>query len=107
VIAILGILGSAWPFLLAGGAALFALFTHLNATSKIAVAGQQVAQAQATVAQAQTQVAQTNDAVAQANATAAQAGAESLKEKVNVTNDVAALPPGAAADELRDGWTKD
>lgn len=106
MIAILGMLGSVWPYLLAGGAALFAVFTHLNAKSKVAAAGQQVAQAQAAVAQAQTQVAQTNDAAAQANATVAQAGADSLKEKVNVTNDVAAMPDGAAAAELRSDWVK-
>lgn len=106
MIAILSLLGSTWPYLVAAGSLLFALFTHLNGKAKVATAGQQVAQAQASVAQAQTTVAQVNDAAAQANTKAAQAGADSLKEKVNVTNDVAAMPDGAAAAELRSDWTK-
>lgn len=106
MIAILSLLGSAWPYLLAGGSVLFALFTHLNGKAKVAAAGQQVAQAQASVAQAQTTIAQTNDAAAQANATAAQAGADSIKEKTDATNAVASMPAGAAADELRNDWSK-
>jgi predicted homoserine dehydrogenase-like protein len=98
------------PYLIGGGvalaAAIAAIFSHLSATAKVAVADKKVADAQAAVAQAQTTVAQANDAAAQANAKAAQAGAESLKEKVNVTNDVAAMPAGAVADELRDDWSK-
>lgn len=83
------------------------LLMHWRASSQVAAAGQKVAEAQTVVAQAQTQIAETHDAEAQANATAAQAGADSLKEKVNVTNDVAAMPAGAAADELRSQWSKD
>jgi hypothetical protein len=106
VIALIGVLSNIWPFLLGGAGILWGVFKHFQANAKIATAGQQVAQAQTAVAQAQTTVAQVNDAASQANATAAQAGAESLKEKVNVTNDVAAMPAGAAADELRNDWTK-
>lgn len=107
MIALLSLLGSAWPYLLAGASLAFGVFTHLNSKAKVATAGQQVAQAQTTAAQAQTQIAEAHDAEAQANATAAQAGADSIKEKANVTNDVAALPIGAAASELRSDWTKD
>lgn len=94
------------PWILAALGIAGGLLTHWHATARVAAAGQQVAQAQTAVAQAQTTVAQANDAAAQANATVAQAGAESLKEKVNVTNDVAAMPDGSAADELRSSWVK-
>lgn len=106
MIAILGILSSTWPYLLAGASLLFALFTHLNGKAKAAVAGQQVAQAQTVAADAKTQIAETHDAEAQANAAAAQAGADSLKGKQDVANTVAALPDGAAASELRNDWSK-
>lgn len=113
MIAILGMLGSTWPYLLAGAGVLWGVFKHLQSNSKDAAADKKVAQAQTAVAQAQTAVAQAqttlaqaNDASAQANATAAQAGAESLKEKVNVTNDVTSMPAGAAAAELRSDWSK-
>lgn len=102
----IGILGSLWPFLLAGAGILFGVFGHLRAKSAEAVAGQKVAEAQTSAARAQTQIAEAHDVEAQANAVAAQAGADSVKEKVNVTNDVSAMPAGAAADELRSDWTR-
>lgn len=104
MIAILGILGSAWPYLLSVAFGLLALFTHLNGKAKVAAAGQQVAQAQASAAQAQTQVAEQHDADAQANATAAAAGAQALKERTNAENDIASMPAGAASNELRNDW---
>lgn len=106
MIAMLGILSNIWPFLLAGGGILFGVLSHFNAKAKTASAGQQVAQAQTVAADAKTQIAETHDAEAQANAAAAQAGADSIKEKADVKNDVAAMPPGAAASELRNDWTR-
>lgn len=100
MIAILSLLGKLWPFLLAGGGVLFGVFSHMSAKSTKAAAGQ-------SVAEAKTQVADDQNAEAQANAQAAKAGAESFKEKVNVQNDIAALPTGAAASELRSDWSKD
>lgn len=101
------LLGSIWPFLLAGGGILFGFVAHLSAKSTKAAADQKVAEAQTVVAQAQTQVAQVHDAAAQANTAAAQAGAQALKERENVESTIAAQPVGAAAQQLRDGWTRD
>jgi hypothetical protein len=104
----IALLGSIWPFLLAGGGILFGLFSHLSAKSTAAVANQKVAEAQTVAAQAQTQAAQVQDAAAQSNATAAQAGAQALKERENVESTVASQPVGAAAKQLRDdGWSRD
>lgn len=98
--AVLGVLGIA-------GGVLFGWVKSKQAQTTKAQADAVKADAGKQVAEAQTQVANVQNAEAQANATAAQAGADSLKEKVNVTNDVSALPTGAAASELRNDWTKD
>jgi hypothetical protein len=103
----IGLLGSIWPFLLAGGGVLFGVFAHLSAKSTVAAAGQKVAEAQTVVAQAQTQTEQVRDAAAQANVTAAQAGAQALKERENVETTIAAQPVGDAAKQLLNGWTRD
>ena len=80
---------------------------HLNAKTKVAEANQKVSEAQTVAAQAQTQAAQVQDAASQANATAAQAGAQALKERENVESSIAAQPIGGAAQQLRDGWSRD
>ncbi|MFP4889312.1 hypothetical protein [Paraburkholderia sp. EG304] len=94
------------PWLIAGLAAVFAALSHMNAKSKVAAAGQKVAEAQTSAAQAQAQTAEVRDAEAQANAAAAQQGAAAQKERANVENDVAALPAGSAAHQLRDEWSR-
>lgn len=95
-----------WPWIVTALAGVFALLTHANSRAKIAAADQKVAEARTGAAQAQTQVAEVHDAEAQANAVAAQAGAQALKERTDVENDVAALPSGAAAQQLRDEWSR-
>jgi hypothetical protein len=94
------------PWVLAALAGVFALLTHANSKAKVAAADQKVAEARTSAAQAQTQTAEVRDAEAQANASAAQAGAQAVKERANVENDVAALPAGSAADQLRDEWSR-
>jgi hypothetical protein len=86
--------------------ALFVAFTRANAKSKVAAADQKVAEAQTSAAQAQTQTAEVRDAEAQANAAAARQGAAAQKERTDVESDVAALPAGAAADQLRNEWSR-
>jgi hypothetical protein len=86
--------------------ALFVAFTRVNAKSKVAAADQKVAEAQTSAAQAQTQTAEVRDAEAQANAAAAQQGAVAQKERTDVENDVASLPAGSAADQLRNEWSR-
>lgn len=107
--ALLGLLGSAWPYIASGAVAvlglLYAFVKGKNADTKVAQAGQQVAQANQATAQANTQTAQERVADAQATATAALAAADSVKERANVENDVASLPAGAAADQLHNDWT--
>lgn len=107
----IALLASFWPVIagvlgLAGGV-LFGWMKTKQAQTTTAQADAVKADAGKQVAEAQTQIANVQNAEAQANASAAQAGADSFKEKVNVTNDVSALPTGAAASELRNDWTKD
>lgn len=92
---------------LAALGAFAAIFSHLNATSKVAAANQKLAEAQTVAAQAQTQAAQVADAAAQANATAAQSGAQASKERQSVESDIAALPAGDAVQQLRNDWQRD
>jgi hypothetical protein len=103
------ILGTIWPYLAGGAVALFGILYALvkgkTADAKVAKAGEQVAQAQASAAVASVQTAQAQTAEAQANATAAAAGAQNLTETTHAQNDVAALPAGSAADELRAQWS--
>jgi hypothetical protein len=102
----LALLGSIWPFLVAGVGILFGVFAHLSAKSTKAAAEQKTAEAQTVAAQAQTQAAQVQDAAAQANATAAQAGAVALKERENVETPIASQPSGDAAKQLLNDWTR-
>jgi hypothetical protein len=96
----------AGPWIGVALAALFAAITHFNAKAKVASANQKVAEAQTTAEQAKTQTAEVRDAEAQANAAAAQQGAVAQKERTDVENDVAALPAGSAADQLRNEWSR-
>lgn len=102
------VFGSAWPVIVAAvlavGGVLFGFIKSKGADAKVAKAGQDAAEAHVSAAQAQTQVAEVRDVEAQANAAAAQAGAQSSKERINVENDIAALPGGAAQQQLRDDW---
>jgi hypothetical protein len=105
----IAILGSLWPYIASGavalGAILFGFLKTKQAQTTVARAGQKVAEAQAGAAQAQTQTAEVRDAAAQANATASAAGAQASTERENAENDIAAMPAGAAASELRNDWT--
>lgn len=107
--ALIGMLGSIWPAVVGALGVLAGLiFGYVNkkaADAKVAQAGQKVAEANAATEQAKTQTATVRDAEAQANAAAALAGAQSIKERANVENDVASLPAGSAAEQLRDDWT--
>jgi hypothetical protein len=94
------------PWILTALAGVFALITRANSKAKVAAAGQKMAEAQTSAAQAQTQTAEVRDAEAQANAAAAQQGATAQKERTDVENDVATLPAGAAADQLRSEWSR-
>lgn len=94
------------PWIATALAGIFALITHLNGKAKVAAADQRVAEAQTVAQQAKTDTAEARDAEAQANAAAAQAGAQALEERTDVENDVAALPSGAAAQQLRDEWSR-
>ncbi|MDE1154423.1 MAG: hypothetical protein PW735_01690 [Acidobacteriaceae bacterium] len=95
------------PWILGAVGVIVGLLSHWRSTAKVAAADQKVAEAQTGAAEAQTRVAQVQDAAAQANATAAQAGAQASKERENVENNVTALPAGGAAQQLRDGWSRD
>ncbi|WP_156774045.1 hypothetical protein [Bordetella bronchialis] len=105
---ILGLLGSAWPYVASAAVALLGLLYGFvkgkSADTKVAQANQRVAEANQATAEAKTQTATVRDAEAQANAAAAAAGANSVKERANVENDVASLPVGAAAVQLRNDW---
>jgi hypothetical protein len=107
--AILGLIGSAWPYIASGAVAvlglLYGFVKSKTADTKVAQAAQRIAEANQATAEAKTQTATVRDAEAQANAAAAQAGANSVKERADVENDVASLPTGAAAGQLRDDWT--
>jgi hypothetical protein len=92
------------PWILGALGLAFGFVRHQQAKSTTAVANQKVAEAQTSAAQAQTQTAEVRDAEAQANAAAAQAGAQASKERTNAENDVAALPAGAAQQQLLDQW---
>jgi hypothetical protein len=94
------------PWAIAALAAVFGFTRHQQAKTATAQAQQKVAEAQSAVEQAKTQTAEVRDGEAQANAAAARAGAEASKERTHVENDVAALPAGAAAIELRDEWSR-
>ncbi|MBK5120873.1 hypothetical protein IQ288_13370 [Burkholderia sp. R-69980] len=99
---------SAWPAIVAAiaaiGAIIFGFVKGEAADAKVAQAGQKVAEAQAIAEQAKTQTAEVRDAEAQANAAAAQAGAQASKERTSAENDIAALPAGAAQQQLLDQW---
>lgn len=105
---ILGLLGSAWPYIATGlvafGSLLVAFVTKKYADTKVAQANRKVAEANQATAEAKAQTAAVRDGESQANAAAAAAGANSVKERANVENDVASLPAGAAASQLRDDW---
>jgi hypothetical protein len=103
---IIELLVKAGPWVLALGGLLFGFVRHQQAKTIAAVSGQKVAEAQTSAAQAQTQTAEVRDAEAQANAVAAQAGAQALKERTDAENDIAALPPRAAQQRLRDEWSR-
>jgi len=94
------------PWVIAAMGALIGFARHQQAKTAAAQAQQKVAEAQAMVEQAKTQMAEVLAGEAQANAAAARAGADASKERTNVENDVAALPAGSAADELRDDWSR-
>ncbi|WP_045454216.1 hypothetical protein [Caballeronia cordobensis] len=94
------------PWVVAALAAVFGFTRHQQAKTATAQAKQTVAEANAAVQQAKTQIAEARDGEAQANAAAARAGAEASKERTRVENDIAAMPSGAAADELRDQWSR-
>jgi hypothetical protein len=94
------------PWVIAALAAVFGFTRHQQAKTAAAQAKQTVAEANAAVQQAKTQVAEARDGEAQANVAAARAGADASKERTHVENDVAALPAGAAAIELRDEWSR-
>lgn len=96
----ISLLLQAGPWILAALGIVGGLLTHWRSTANVAAANQKVAEAQTSAAQVQ-------DAAAQANATAAQAGAQASKDRENVENDIAALPAGGAAQQLRDGWSRD
>jgi hypothetical protein len=101
---------SAWPVIVAAvvalGGIVFGFVKSKSADAKVAQAGQKAAEAQTSAAQAQTKTAEVRDAEAQANAAAAQQGAVAQKERTDVENDVAALPAGSAADQLRNEWSR-
>ncbi|WP_179283256.1 hypothetical protein [Bordetella genomosp. 9] len=105
---ILGLLGSAWPYIasavLAVGSLLTAFVVKKSADTKVAKADQRVAEANQATAEAKAQTATVRDGESQANAAAAAAGANSVKERANVEIDVASLPAGAAAGQLLDEW---
>lgn len=107
--ALIGMLGSVWPALVGTFGLLAGLVvTYLgrkSAEAKVAQATQKVAEANAATERARAQTAAVRDAEAQANAAAAMAGAKSMKERANVENDVASLPAGAAAEQLRNEWS--
>jgi hypothetical protein len=107
--ALIGMLASIWPALVGAIGVLAGLiFGYVNkkaADARVAQAGQKVAEANAATEQAKAQTATVRDAEAQANAAAAQAGAQSIKERANVENDVASLPAGSAAVQLRNEWS--
>ena len=80
-----------WLLALLGGVA--ALFANMARKADKASAAQQVAEAR--------KVAADTNAAAAANAVTA------AQERTNVENSVAAGAPGAAADQLRDRWSRD
>ncbi|WP_051106742.1 hypothetical protein [Paraburkholderia atlantica] len=94
------------PWILTALAGVFALLTHANSKAKVAAANQKVAEAQTSAAQAQAQTAEVRDAEAQANTAAAQQGAAAQKERTDVESDVATLPVGSAAEQLRNEWSR-
>lgn len=79
---------------------LFGAFRHQQAKTATAEAGQKIAEAQAKTADVQ-------KSEAESNAAAAQAGSNAAQERQNVETDIASGQPGAAADELRNGWSRD
>jgi hypothetical protein len=92
------------PWILTGLAAAWALFTHLNAKSKVADVQKQ-ATVDVAVAQAQQHVAEDNlnarkTADVQADADAAKTAATAALERSNVENSQAALDDAAARDQL-------
>lgn len=105
---ILGLLGSAWPYIATGlvalGSLLVAFVMKKSADAKVAQANQKVAEANQATAEAKAQTAVVRDGESQANAAAAIAGANNVKERANVETEVASLPAGSAARQLRDEW---
>lgn len=99
-VSILAALVKFGPWLLAGLGVLFGMFRHQQAKTATAEAGQKIAEAQAKTADVQ-------KSEAESNAVAAQAGNNAAQERQNVETDIASGQPGAAADELRNGWSRD
>lgn len=99
---IAALIGSAWPFLVAGGGALIAIVATIFARKSVQTSRAQVAAAQS---DAKAQVTTEQVAESQANATAAQAGGAAVKTRIDVENAVAAKPAGEVKNEL-DSWTR-
>ncbi|WP_157664434.1 hypothetical protein [Bordetella genomosp. 9] len=107
--ALIGMLGSIWPALVGVFGLLAGMVVSYlgrkSAQVQVAQAAQKAAEADAAMERAKAQTAAVRDAESQANASAAMAGAQSMKERANVENDVASLPAGAAAEQLRNEWS--
>lgn len=86
--------------LFGAGGIVFGMFRHQQAKAATAAAGEQVAQANQKVADNQ-------NAEAQANEAAAQAGAQAMKGANDAQTEVDALPPGGAANELLNDWSRE
>lgn len=82
-----------WPYILAAGGAILAIFFKQNADKVKAKALQDVAEVKQQAAEKQT--------------AAAQSGANAVKERTDVENNIAAAPAGDSASRLRDDWTRD